>query len=67
MVSCLIHSTLSAQSRFFADVERLGPLFFALTLQPVLERVDAACEEAPLVSYLYNMNIVGKLTLQVNG
>ena len=26
----------------------LGPLLFALTLQPVLERVDAACEEARL-------------------
>ena len=39
----------------------LGPLLFALTLQPVLERVDAACEEALLVSYLDDMNIVGKL------
>ena len=39
----------------------LGPLLFALTLQPVLERVDA-CEEEPLVSYLDDMNIVGKLT-----
>ena len=32
----------------------LGPLLFALTLQPVLEQVqqvDVACEEAPLVSY----------------
>ena len=28
----------------------------------VLEKVDAACEEAPLVSYLDNMNLVGKLT-----
>ena len=40
----------------------LGPLLFALTLQPVLERVDAACEEAPLVVYLDDMSIVGKLT-----
>ena len=40
----------------------LGPLLFALTLQPVLERVDAACEEAPLVAYLDDMGIVGKLT-----
>ena len=40
----------------------LGPLLFALTLQPVLDRVDAACEEAPHVSYLDDMNIVGKLT-----
>ena len=40
----------------------LGPLLFALTLQLVLERVDAACEEAPLASYLDDMNIVGKLT-----
>ena len=28
----------------------LGPLLFALTLQPLLERVDAACEEEPLVA-----------------
>ena len=28
----------------------------------MLERVDAACEEAPLVSYLDDMSIVGKLT-----
>ena len=28
----------------------LDPLLFALTLRPVLERVDAAYEEAPLVS-----------------
>ena len=40
----------------------LGPILLALTLQPVLERVDVACEEAPLVSYLDDMNIVGKLT-----
>ena len=40
----------------------MGPLLFALTLQPVLERIDAACEEAPLVSYLDNMSMVGKLT-----
>ena len=40
----------------------LGLLLSALTLQPVLERVDAACEEAPLVSYLRDMNVVGKLT-----
>ena len=39
----------------------LGSLLFALTLHPVLERVDAACEEAPLVSYLDDMNIIGKL------
>ena len=40
----------------------LVPLLFALTLQPVLERANAACEEAPLVSYLDDMRIVGKLT-----
>ena len=40
----------------------LGPLLFALTLHPVLERVDAACEEEPLASYLDDMNIVCKLT-----
>ena len=40
----------------------LGPLLFALTLPPVLERVDATCEEAPLMSYLDEMSIVGKLT-----
>ena len=40
----------------------LDPLLFALTMQPVLERVDAACEEAPLVSYLDDMSIVRKLT-----
>ena len=40
----------------------LGPLLFALTLQHVLERVDATCEEAPRVSYLDDMSIVGKLT-----
>ena len=40
----------------------LGLLLFALTLQPVLERVDAACQEAPLVSYVDDMSIVGKLT-----
>ena len=40
----------------------LSPLLFALTLQPVLVRVDAACEEAPLVSYLDDMSIVGYLT-----
>ena len=39
----------------------LNPLLFALTLQPVLEQVDAACEEAPLVSYLVDMKIDGKL------
>ena len=39
----------------------LGLLLFTLKLQPVLERVDAACEEAPLVSYLADMNMVGKL------
>ena len=44
------------------DRAPLDPLLFALTLQPVLERVDAAYEEAPLVSYLDDMNIVGKLT-----
>ena len=41
---------------------QLVPLLFALTLQPVLEQVDAACEEAPLVSYLDDMSIVGNLT-----
>ena len=40
----------------------LGRLLFALTLQPVMEHVDAACEEAPLVSYLDDMNIVDNLT-----
>ena len=40
----------------------LGLLLFVLTLQPVLERIDAACAEAPLVSYLDDMNMVGKLT-----
>ena len=40
----------------------LGPLLFALTLMPVLERVHAACEHTPLVLYLDDMNIVGKLT-----
>ena len=40
----------------------LGQLLFALTLQPVLERVDAACEEAPLVAHLDDMRIGGKLT-----
>ena len=40
----------------------LGPLLFALPLQPVLKRVYVACKEAPLVSYLDNMYIVGKLT-----
>ena len=40
----------------------LGPLLFTLTQQPVLDRDDVACEEAPLVSYLDNMSVVGKLT-----
>ena len=40
----------------------LGVLLFALTLQPMLVRVDAACEEAPLVAYLDDMGIVCKLT-----
>ena len=43
----------------------LAPLLFALTLQPVLEvleQVDAACEEAPLVPYVDDKNTVGKLT-----
>ena len=40
----------------------LGPSLCALTLQPVLERVDAACEEAPLVVYLDDTSIVGKVT-----
>ena len=44
------------------ECDPFGPLLFALTLQPVLERVDAACEEAPLVSYLDDMSIVRKLT-----
>ena len=45
----------------------LGPLF-ALTLQQVLERVDSACEKAPLVLYLRRHrlcrthNIAGKHT-----
>lgn len=41
----------------------LSPLLFSLTLRPVhvQERVDAVCEEAPLVPYLDNMNIPGKL------
>ena len=40
---------------------------FALTLQPVLELGDAACEEAPLVTCLDDMNIVGKLAPAVGG
>ena len=39
----------------------LGPLLFSRTLQPVLEQGDAVCQEAPPVSHLDNMNIVGKL------
>ena len=41
----------------------LGPLLFAHTLQPVLERVEAACEKAALMSYLDDMSIMGKLAL----
>ena len=40
----------------------LGPLLFALTLQPVLERAEAAAggpPAAPLVAYLDDVNIVG--------
>jgi len=33
-----------------------------LTVQPVHERVDAACDEAPFVAYLDDMNIIGKVT-----
>ena len=40
----------------------LVQLLVVFALQPVLERVDAACEEAPLVSYLYYTSIVVKLT-----
>ena len=40
----------------------LGPLLFAPTLQPVLEQINAACEEAPLVLYLVNMPLSGKIT-----
>ena len=42
----------------------LGPLLFALMLNHVLERVDAACEEAMLASCVISddMRIVGKLT-----
>ena len=39
----------------------LDPPLFAHTLEPVLDQVEAAWEEAPLV-YLDDMNIVGKLT-----
>ena len=39
----------------------LGPLLFALTMQPVLNRVDAACEEASLVPCLDELEIVCKL------
>ena len=45
----------------------LGPLLCAPTLQPVLERVEAACEVAPLVAYLNDMSIVGKLTPAAGG
>ena len=42
----------------------LGPRFLsALTLQHVMDQVHAACGQAPLVSYLDEMKIVGKLTL----
>ena len=37
----------------------LGPLLFALALQPVLERTEAAAPDAPLVSYLDDISIVG--------
>ena len=40
----------------------LDPLMFALMPQRMLERSDTACEEAPRVSYLDDVNIVGKLT-----
>ena len=46
------------------ECDRANPLvalLFALTRQPVLERIDAACEVAPLVSYQDDINNVGKL------
>lgn len=43
----------------------LGPLLFALTLQPVLERADAAEEGAPLAAYLDDVSIAGDLTAAV--
>ena len=55
-------STADARDRPLHTIVRSSALLFALTLQPVLERVDTACEEAPLVSYLDDMSIVGKLT-----
>ena len=45
----------------------LGPLLFAFTLQPVLERVDAACEEAPLVAYLDDMSITTRMATGSKG
>ena len=45
----------------------LGPLLFALTLQPAPERIDAACQAATLAPYMAmdDMNIVDKLMLAV--
>ena len=40
----------------------LSPRLFAITVQPVLKQLESACEEAPLLSYLDDMNIVGNLT-----
>lgn len=37
----------------------LGPLLFALTLQPVLQRVQDASAAAPLVAYLDDVQILG--------
>ena len=54
------HSVMS--QRGVRQSNPLGPPLFALTLQPVMRRVDAACEEAPPVMYLDAVNIVGKLT-----
>ena len=39
-----------------------APLFFVLMLQPVLEQFDAVCKEAPLVSNLDDVHIVGRVT-----
>ena len=53
---------LQSCHRVECDKATILSQLFELTLQPVLEQVDAVCEEAPLVSYLDEMNTVGKLT-----
>ena len=43
--------------------DTLGLLLFTLTLQPVMQRVDAACEDdATVLSYLGDVSAVVKLT-----